>query len=138
MSTPSKDDPLVEFDLRGDIHVGVICKPSVLSAGNVGTFGEEVLTYVNTHPKLNLVLSFENVDYLSSAVLTELLRIKKAVDALEGRMRLAGVGQMIREIFAITNLDQVFTMDSDSVDAAIRRFHRAMEVEAQDALWQEP
>ena len=128
-------EPLLDFETDGPVHIGTIKFSSVLSAANVAEFGQEVLNYIKAHPKLNLLLSFENVDYLSSAVLTELLRINSAIEESKGTLRLCAISPVIREVFEITNLDSVFTLHADSVEKDLKRFHRAIEIAEQEQAW---
>lgn len=129
------EGPLIEFQVRGRITIGTVRSSSVLSMINVAKFGQDVLAYVQQHPKLNLLLNFENVDYLSSAVLSELLKVKTAIDAAEGRLRLCAVSPVIHKAFEITNLDKVFIIHSDRAENDIKRFERSIDIAAQDAAW---
>tara|TARA_R110001592_G_scaffold203861_3_gene453770 strand:+ start:219 stop:632 length:414 start_codon:yes stop_codon:yes gene_type:complete len=136
MSKPN--DEIVEFTEDGPVIVGTIRTSSVLSAINVAEFGNEVVAYVEARPKLNLLLNFEHVDYLSSAVLTELLRVNKAIESVEGKLRLCSLSKVILEVFQITNLDKMFTIFNEDTDGAVRRFRRALEIQAEEAAWKEP
>jgi anti-sigma B factor antagonist len=127
---------LLEFEENGRIHVGTILSSSVLSPANVVEFGREVLEYINRHPGINLLLNFENVDYLSSAVLTELLKVHKAIESTHGRLRLCAVSPVILEVFEITNLNTMFTIHADGVAASIKRFERSLDVAAQEDAWE--
>ena len=133
-----KTEHLLYFEEQKTIFIGTIRFTCVLSAANVAEFGLEALKFVNAHPGLNLLLNFEKVDYLSSAVLTELLRIKKAIDDTNGRLRLCSISKTIQEVFEITNLDQVFVLDSADVDTAKNRFLRTIEVAAKEDAWKAP
>ncbi len=130
--------PLIRFRRKGRITVGTVHASSVLSSINIVAFGSQVLRYLATHPGANLLLNFENVDYLSSAVLTELLRIHRAIQETEGNLRLCGISKTIREIFEITNLDQIFSIHEEPLDLDLIRFERALEVAAESATWDEP
>lgn len=130
-----KNDPLVEFEVVGRITVGTIRTSSVLSALNVAEFGNTVLDYIQEHPGLNLLLNFENVDYLSSAVLTELLRINKAINESNGRLHLCAISTVIREVFEITNLDRIFVIYEEGKTAGIKRLERSLNIAAQEAAW---
>ncbi|MBL7647316.1 MAG: STAS domain-containing protein [Candidatus Hydrogenedentes bacterium] len=131
-------DRIVEFEVQGKIVVGTIRTTSVLSAINVAEFGNEVVAKIEGNTGINLLLSFENVDYLSSAVLTELLRINKAIQEAQGQLRLCGVSKVILEIFQITNLDKMFAIYHDDVTGGVRRFMRSLEVAAEEAAWKDP
>lgn len=129
---------IVDFAEEGRINIGTIKTSSVLSTINVAEFGNEVIAYIEARPGVNLLLNFENVDYLSSAVLTELLRIKKAIEEAKGELRLCGVSKVILEVFQITNLDKMFVIYHDDASGGVRRFHRALDVAAEEAAWKEP
>ena len=131
-------DRIVDVEVQGKIVVGTIRTTSVLSAINVAEFGNEVVAKIEGSTGINLLLSFENVDYLSSAVLTELLRINKAIQEAQGQLRLCGVSKVILEIFQITNLDKMFAIYHDDVTGGVRRFMRSLEVAAEEAAWKDP
>ena len=129
------DGPLIEFQVRGRVTLATVRSSSVLSMINVVKFGEDVLAYVGAHPGVNLLLNFEHVDYLSSAVLTELLRVKAAIDASKGKLRLCAVSPVIQKAFEITNLDTFFVIHADGAETDIKRFERALDIAAQEATW---
>jgi len=135
--TGSKE-PLLDFEVSGRVTVATIRTSSVLSATNVADFGAELVDYVGKHPGVALIINFEHVDYLSSAVLTELLRINKVINEVKGRLHLCAVSKTIREIFTITNLDRVFVLHEDSKEAGVRRMERSLAVAASEAAWEEP
>lgn len=124
----------VSFKESGPISVGIIQTPSVLDALNVTQFGNEVLSHIHGRPGINLLLDFERVNYLSSAVLTELLRINEAVQEAGGRLRLCALNQDIRKVFEITNLDRIFVIYG-APDEAEERFRRSLQVEEQEETW---
>ncbi len=129
------DQPLLSFEERKGITVGRVQTASVLDAMNVARFGAEVLACIQRKPGLHLLLDFEKVDYLSSAVLTELLRVNEAVKAAKGTLRLCGLNKDIQKVFEITNLDKMFTIYRGG-DEALTRYLRSLDVEAQEASWQ--
>jgi anti-sigma B factor antagonist len=132
---PAEKERLIDYAQHGRITVATVRTSSVLSALNVQDFGNEILTYIRAHGGINLLLDFSHVDYLSSAVLTELLRVNKAIQESGGRLRLCGISPAILEVFEITNLDKLFSLHSDSLENCIRRFERAIDVEASEAAW---
>lgn len=127
-------EPLVSFEERPPITVGLILSSSVLDALNISRFGAQVFGYVQGRPGINLLLSFERVNYLSSAVLTELLRINDAVQEADGRLRLCGLNPDIRKVFEITNLDRIFVIYG-AADEAVDRFGRALQIEEKEESW---
>lgn len=134
---PAERERLIDYAESGRITVATVRTSSVLSALNVQDFGNEILSYIRAHGRLNLLLDFSHVDYLSSAVLTELLRINKAIQESGGRLRLCGISPAIQEVFEITNLDKLFSLHSDSLENSVKRFERAIDVEARETAWNE-
>ena len=126
--------PLVTFEDHGVITVAVIKATRVLDALNVTEFGQELLGYVNEHSNTHLLINFEHVHYLSSAVLTELLRVKEAVESGNGSLKLCALNKDIRRVFEITNLDKIFVI-YDEADGAVHRYERSLQLEAEDEAW---
>lgn len=127
--------PPVLFRKEGNITVGTIATTSVLDALNVSAFGQAVMDYVNAQPAMNLLLNFEHVNYLSSAVLSELIRINDATTKRGGLLRLCALEDNIQEVFRITNLDQVFVIYGPAKEA-VKRFERSLHVAEEEASWQ--
>ena len=126
--------PLVDFEQQGEICVATIRAVKVLDAVNVSEFGREILDYVEKHPETHLLINFCHVHYLSSAVLTELLRIKDALEGSKGSLRLCAVNKDIHRVFEITNLDKVFVI-YDDVESGVPRYERGLKFEAEDESW---
>ena len=126
--------PLVTFEDHGVITVAVIKATRVLDALNVTEFGQELLGYVNEHPNTHLLINFEHVHYLSSAVLTELLRVKEAVESGNGSLKLCALNKDIRRVFEITNLDKIFVI-YDEAGGAVQRYERSLQLEAEEEAW---
>lgn len=58
----------------------------------------------------SLVLDFEKLEYISSAGLRVLLSTQKAMNR-QGGMKLIHVGEMIMEIFDVTGLTEILTIE---------------------------
>ena len=129
----NKDSMLI-FEPRGEITVAHVQAVTVLDADNVNHFGEEALSYVSEHPGTNLLLDFQHVAYLSSAVLTELIKLKNTLEGSQGSVRLCSLNPQIRKVFEITNLDQVFVIEKD-VETAIPKYERSLAVEREEKSW---
>ncbi len=129
----------IKFETVGQIAVGTVFDANMLDAMNVADFGNQVMAYVQPKARLNLLLNFEHVDYMSSAALTELLRVNDAVRKGEGSVRLCGLSKDIRKVFQITNLEKLFVIhDGDTAAAATKRFERALALAAEDDAWATP
>ena len=90
-------------------------------------FGDYVARVVKEHPGLNLMLSFEKVEYLSSAALSELIRLNDLLTEEKGHLSLCGLSPDMYKVFEITKLDKLFGLNRDEdVATSIQRFKSAV------------
>ena len=130
-------EALVRFQASDQVTVGTIEGTTVLDGMNVTGFGDRVIEYVKDKSGLHLLLDFDNITYMSSAGLTELLRINHALGASKGSIRLCNLSCDIRKVFQITNLDRLFAIHEDeNVEAAVRRYERSLTIAADEDAWE--
>lgn len=127
-------ETMLNVETEGRITVATIVSASVLDALNVTEFGEAAGSYLAEHKGANLLLDFSQVNYLSSAVLTELLRLKDAAEAEGGALRLCGLNDDIRTIFEITNLNKVFTIYKTR-ESGVENFERSLDRAEESKAW---
>ena len=128
------EESTMTFEERGPIVVGTILAPSMLDARNVAKFGEDLMNYIQGKSGLHLILDFCHVEYLSSAVLTELIRAHKVLEQAKGALRLCSLNPEIQKVFEITNLDRLFVLHT-SLDEAEPKFRRSLDIEASEDAW---
>lgn len=68
---------------------------------------------------VNFLLDFENVDHLCSAMIGELIRFSKKVQAKGGHLVLCCLKPQIHEVFQLLRLEKMFLISAD-VPSAIR------------------
>jgi anti-sigma B factor antagonist len=131
----STDGTVVTFETHGPVTLGTIDNASMLDGLTVNDFGKEVVDHVNAHPGSHLLLNFAHVQYLSSAALTELIRIDDACVSGNGSLRVCNVSKDIRKVFQITNFDKLFDIHEEETSEAIRRFGRSVELSREEEEW---
>jgi anti-sigma B factor antagonist len=94
---------------------------NILDESNIHQIGEEIAHLVEAEQNPKLVISFANVDHLSSAALGTLITIHNKVKARSGQLRLARIDPQIYEVFVITKLNKLFEIHED-VDRAMASF----------------
>jgi anti-sigma B factor antagonist len=129
------DSTLISFSKRPPIHIGKVEATSMLDAVNVSQFGEELDGFVQAHDKANLLLDFEGVQYLSSAVLSELLNAQERCEATGGGLRLCSVNPEIKKVFEISNLDSVFVLYDCGAGVAVKRYQKSLDIAQDDETW---
>jgi anti-sigma B factor antagonist len=94
---------------------------NILDESNIQQIGEEIADLVEAAATPKLLISFSNVDHLSSAALGTMITINNKIKQKKGQLRLANIDPQIYEVFKITKLDKLFQIH-DSTDAALASF----------------
>lgn len=58
-----------------------------------------------------LILDFENLDYISSAGLRVVLSAQKSMNAQNGKMKVTNVNEIVSEVFDITGFAEILTIE---------------------------
>ena len=103
----------------GDVTQVEFIDRNILDEANIQQIGEEISRLVDATPTPKLLVSFANVDHLSSAALGTLITINNKVKDRNGQLRLANIDPQIYEVFKITKLHKVFDILPD--EAAARK-----------------
>ena len=82
---------------------------------NIQELSEELNNLVNANCKL--VVSFEAVDFLSSAALSKLITLENLVKSHRGQLRFCHISPQVYEVFAVTRLDKLFNIKGDEHEA---------------------
>jgi anti-sigma B factor antagonist len=90
---------------------------NILDEGNIQVIGDEIAAIIDATPNPKLVLSFANVEHLSSAALGTLITINNRVRSRSGQLRLANIDPQIYEVFAITRLNKLFQIHTTADEA---------------------
>ena len=85
----------------------------ILEESDIRALQDSIMSVIEEAERMNLILDFENVRYLSSAVLGLLIRISKKIYEGDGQLRLCNMNPKIHEIFKITRLTKVFDIYPD-------------------------
>jgi len=107
-------------DQDGVVRIGFIDR-NILDEANIQRIGEEIAQIIDAQVQPKILISFENVDHLSSAALGTLITLNNKIRGKDGQLRLAEIDPQIREIFTITKLDKLFHI-YDSVEDAMSSF----------------
>ena len=133
---PEPAPQLLQFREDAPITIGTIQNTTMLDGRLVETFGAQTLGFVKPRTGLNFLLDFAGVDYLSSATLTELIRINDAVVAGGGTMRICGLSPQIQKVFEITRFDKSFDIHpGENAAHASARFKRAIAISKEEEAW---
>jgi anti-sigma B factor antagonist len=91
---------------------------SILDEANIQKIGEEIARIIETETKPKLLISFANVDHLSSSALSMLIAINSKMKAPKnGELRLANIDPQLYEVFVITRLNKLFKIHPTTEEA---------------------
>jgi anti-sigma B factor antagonist len=79
--------------------------------------GDELFTLIEKDNRQKIVLNFANVEFLSSAALGKLITFEKKAKKSGAKLILSNIAPEIFQVFAITNLDKLFTIKDNEADA---------------------
>ncbi len=93
----------------------------ILEECTISEIGDELARLVESVEGIKLLLSFENVDHLSSAALGMLITLNQKVGERNGRLILADIQANIFQVFRITRLNKLFEI-CESAKVAMSKF----------------
>jgi anti-sigma B factor antagonist len=111
----------LEVEDVGGATVACLTDRKILDEQNIQILGKQLFGLVDQLGKKNLVLNFTNVEYMSSAALGMLIRLRKKVQEAGGKLVLCAIDPQIYEVFVITKLDKAFVVRRDEQEA-LRHF----------------
>ncbi len=105
----------------GDVCVADFVDTSILDSTKIERIKGDLESLADRmgHPKI--VLSFDGVTHLASAMLGVLMSVNKKVTAMKGQLRITHLSPMIVEVIRITKLDKVLKI-YDTTDKALEKF----------------
>lgn len=90
---------------------------NILDEANIQAIHDEIATLIDAEETPRILISFSNVDHLSSAALGTLITINNKVRNRNGQLRLADIDPQIYEVFVITRLNKLFEIHETADDA---------------------
>lgn len=93
----------------------------ILEEPCISEIGDELSILVASEAGAKLLLSFKNVEHLSSAALGMLITLDKHVAEHDGMLRLSDITPQIYEVFKITRLNKLFEIH-DTAEQALDSF----------------
>lgn len=105
--------PKISVYYSEDATVITLAEERILEDADIKGLEESIMPIIEQAGRINLILDFCNVEFLSSAVLGLLIRISKKVYQQDGQLKLCGIDEKIYKIFKITRLNKIFDIYED-------------------------
>jgi anti-sigma B factor antagonist len=91
---------------------------NILEEAYIQQIGEEIAQVIDQSANPKVLISFANVEHLSSAALGTLITVNNKVRQKGGQLRLSDIDPQIYEVFVITKLNKLFQIYDDAAKAA--------------------
>lgn len=116
MATQPRRQRLVVEDI-GDIAVVSFVDKKILDETSIQMIGDDLFRLVDELGRRKILLNFTNVEFMSSAALGKLIRLHQKLAGVGGKLILCGISKGIMEIFELTKLDKMLTIEKDEQKA---------------------
>lgn len=117
----TKDSRLVVTEHEDHITQIEFVDRNILEESNIQQIGDEIAEIIDAKANPKILLSFENVEHLSSAALGTLITVNTKVKGKGGQLRLSNIDKQIYEVFVITKLNKLFQIH-DGNEKALASF----------------
>jgi len=112
----TRDQPAFEIEHRDRVHV-VHIRTHVTNRLAIDELAERIRPLAAEQEQPVIIIDFTGVTGASSAILGLVMSTNLKVARNDGRLRLCGMGPEMREIFRLTKLDSILSIDRDLDDA---------------------
>jgi anti-anti-sigma factor len=121
MSAPAiKHLKLQEVD--GVAVVDFVDSELMFASTLVQEIGDELQSVLVARGHKRILLDFDRVQYLSSSMLGQLVKLSTSVAKEGGQLKLTGLGPVLRDTFRISHFEPLFEI-YESRTAAMKAFH---------------
>jgi anti-anti-sigma factor len=101
-------DPRLDVTREGNRSVVRFVNCTSLNEYTADKVGEQFLALADGQAGQQVVLDLAPIEYLTSTVLSHLVRLHKRLAAGGGRLSLENIRPAVRDVFRVTLLDRVF------------------------------
>jgi len=110
---------LIMVNVIDEVGVVNFATSQVLDELNVQQLGQELMDLVEKQYLVKMVINFEKIKFLSSAVLGKLISLNKRIAKEKGRLGFCSINDDIIQVFKITRLDKlipIYDSEADAID----------------------
>lgn len=113
----------INVETKGEILVAYFTDGKILDSQRIEQVGRELQEAVPQAVHKKMVLNFQGVSFMSSAMITKLVQVNKACKAQGVALRFCELSSNVMEVFKITKLNKLFDIHK-SEDKAIESFEK--------------
>ena len=102
---------------EGDVLIAYFQDVRIIDETRIQSLGQELNDLVSSSDTKNVVLNFQNVSFMSSAMIGKLIQFGKKCKSIDVHLRLCNINENVEEVFSLMKLDKVFAIDKIEEDA---------------------
>ena len=99
------------------VHVVEFADRKILEELLIREIEDDLASIVDGKDGVKLLISFKNVEHLSSAALGMLITLNKKVSEQHGALKLSDISPQIYEVFKITQLNKLLSIQATAGEA---------------------
>ena len=111
----------IDTRIEAGILVIYLQDARIIDERRIVALGQELTELVHDTEYKSVVLSFQNVGFMSSAMIGKLVAFQKKCESLDIKLRICDIGENIDEVFKLMRLDKVFSVDKTE-EIALKQF----------------
>ena len=107
----------------GDVLVAYFQDVRIIDESRISNLGQELTELVNDTDNKKVILNFQNVSFMSSAMIGKLVLVGKKCKTADVGLRLCNINDNVEEVFSLMKLGKVFKIDKDE-ETSIAKFDK--------------
>jgi anti-anti-sigma factor len=111
----------LDVESIADIAVVNFLEKQILDEENIQVLADELCQVIDKSDSRKLLLSFQNVEFMSSAFLGKLITLHRRIQGIQGKLVLCNIATDIFEVFKLVKLDKLLTIVPD-VKSGLKAF----------------
>jgi anti-anti-sigma factor len=83
----------------------------IIDESRINSLGQELTDLINNSDNNKIILNFQNVSFMSSAMIGKLVLFGKKCKAAKVDLRMCNINENVEEVFNLMKLGKVFAID---------------------------
>ena len=105
------------------VLVAAFTDSNILDEAKIQSIGAELMECIGAASEQKLLLDFEGVSFMSSAMIGKLVLLHKKCKDAEVKLKVCNISDNVMEVFKITRLHKVFDIQKDR-EKAVKSFDK--------------
>ena len=107
----------IKLDTVDDVSVVKFADEKIMDPTRIEQLGTELLRISDSQENKKVLINFSNVKFFSSAAINKLIVMEKRMRAKGGQVMLSNLRPEVRDLFALTNLNDLFQIEDEQSTA---------------------